>query len=126
MDLLIFNHPLFGGLTATSNSENIAMFNLADVCSTLNLDNSCLVNKTIDHERVECYLSPTIDGPDLMQYITETDLFKCLIISRKKKDYVIQFIEWIFDDVLPVIRTKSKPCNHSQIGMNCQVIDFQD
>lgn len=125
-DVKIFNSPMFGELRVTRNEKGALLFCLKDVCDSLGLQvgatakrlggdiNSTNVPK---REHNHPYLSSInvgvvtgkkSDGTNAIQtismyFVTEPDLYRCIFQSRKPT--ARKFQDWVFNEVLPSLRT---------------------
>ncbi len=100
-NITIFNESRFGEIR-TTGSWMSPMFCLTDVCRILDLENSSRVKTRLDQKGVTTMRTPTSGDPQMMIYINEPNLYKCIFSSRKEQ--AIEFQNWICYDVLPTIR----------------------
>lgn len=107
----IFNNPNFGEVRVAGTSEQ-PLFCLADVCGILSLGNPSQVKTTLKESGV---ISNEVSTPiisqgintgktknTIMNFITESNLYKCVFQSRKPD--AEKFQDWVCDEVLPSIR----------------------
>lgn len=102
-----FNHQLFGQLRVIVSDDKKTMFNLADVCRALDINNPRQVKSRLAERGVITADTPTRNqfGAMVMQamtYIDEANLYRCIFQSRKAE--AERFQTWVFDEVLPQIR----------------------
>lgn len=126
-DVKIFNSPMFGELRVTRNEKGELLFCLKDVCDSLGLQvgatakrlETCSLSsiKVSKGEHNHPYLSSINvgvvtgkkgDGTNAIQtiamyFVTEPDLYRCIFQSRKPT--ARKFQDWVFNDVLPSLRT---------------------
>lgn len=125
-DVKIFNSPMFGELRVTRNEKGELLFCLKDVCDSLGLQVGATVKRLggdINSTNVPKgehnypYLSSINvgvvtgkkgDGTNAIQtiamyFVTEPDLYRCIFQSRKPT--ARKFQDWVFNDVLPSLRT---------------------
>lgn len=101
-EITIFKNATLGEIR-TIGSWLVPMFCLADVCRIMGLDNPSYVKERLNPKGVfKCY-SHTAGGPQLMTYINEPNLYKCIFSSRKPE--AIAFQNWVCYDILPTIRS---------------------
>lgn len=120
---------MFGELRVTRNEKGELLFCLKDVCNSLGLQvrdvvrrvglNPCVDNTHPGVSEIEQhpYLSSInvgvvtgkkSDGTNAIQtiamyFVTEPDLYRCIFQSRKHT--ARKFQDWVFNDVLPSLRT---------------------
>lgn len=126
-DVKIFNSPMFGELRVTRNEKGELLFCLKDVCDSLGLQvgatakrlKTCSLSsiKVSKGEHNHPYLSSINvgvvtgkkgDGTNAIQtiamyFVTEPDLYRCIFQSRKPT--ARKFQDWVFNEVLPSLRT---------------------
>lgn len=125
-DVKIFNSPMFGELRVTRNEKGELLFCLKDVCDSLGLQvgatakrlggdiNSTNVSKEANNYpylssiNVGVVTGKKSDGTNAIQtiamyFVTEPDLYRCIFQSRKPT--ARKFQDWVFNDVLPSLRT---------------------
>nr|DAK05233.1 MAG TPA: hypothetical protein [Caudoviricetes sp.] len=111
-DVKIFNSPMFGELRVTRNEKGELLFCLKDVCDSLGLQvgatakrlktcslSSIKVSNEIISHGIATGVSRDID----MYFVTEPDLYRCIFQSRKPT--ARKFQDWVFNEVLPSLRT---------------------
>ena len=102
-----FEHQMFGQLRVVVTDNQKTMFNLADVCRALDINNSRQVKSRLAERGVITADTPTRNqyGTTVMQqmtYIDEANLYRCIFQSRKAE--AGKFQSWVFEEVLPQIR----------------------
>lgn len=102
-----YEHSLFGTLRIIVIDGGKVMFNLADACRALDINNSRQVKSRLHGRGVICADTPTQNqyGATVMQkmtYIDEANLYRCIFQSRKAE--ADKFQTWVFEEVLPQIR----------------------
>mgnify|MGYP002762011725 FL=1 len=125
-DVKIFSSPMFGELRVTRNEKGELLFCLKDVCDSLGLQVGATVKRLggdINSTNVPKgehnypYLSSINvgvvtgkkgDGTNAIQtiamyFVTEPDLYRCIFQSRKPT--ARKFQDWVFNEVLPSLRT---------------------
>jgi prophage antirepressor-like protein len=125
-DVKIFNSPMFGELRVTRNEKGELLFCLKDVCDSLGLQVGATVKRlggdinstnVPKGEHNHPYLSSINvgvvtgkkgDGTNAIQtiamyFVTEPDLYRCIFQSRKPT--ARKFQDWVFNEVLPSLRT---------------------
>lgn len=110
-DVKIFNSPMFGELRVTRNEKGELLFCLKDVCDSLELVVNNVV-KRISRDPYNIGVSKEVishGAPtgkfkvENMYFVTEPDLYRCIFQSRKPT--ARKFQDWVFNDVLPSLRT---------------------
>lgn len=99
--LEIFKNEKFGEIRVTLK-DNKPYFNLKDVCGILGLKNPRDVKTRLNQKGVVISDTPTKSGIQQMNYIDETNLYKC--IFRSNKPEAEEFTDWVASEVLPTIR----------------------
>ena len=125
-DVKIFNSPMFGELRVTRNEKSELLFCLKDVCDSLGLQvkdvakrivcNSDSVGVSSEVKQHPCLDIITVgvqtgtkaDGTPAIQqtkmyFVSEPDLYRCIFQSRKPT--ARKFQDWVFNEVLPSLRT---------------------
>ncbi len=91
----------------TTNVNGEPYFCLADICKILGLANPTRVSKRLDSTGLTLVKVYDINGLGIrvetnMNYINESNLYRCLLRSDKKE--AIRLQDWITKEVLPSIR----------------------
>ena len=110
-DVKIFNSPMFGELRVTRNEKGELLFCLKDVCDALELQTKFVVKRLSPQVvtiNVGVVTGKKSDGTNAIQtiamyFVTEPDLYRCIFQSRKPT--ARKFQDWVFNDVLPSLRT---------------------
>ena len=125
-DVKIFNSPMFGELRVTRNEKGELLFCLKDVCDSLGLQVGATVKRLggdinstnvpkgehnypyLSSINVGVVTGKKSDGTNAIQtiamyFVTEPDLYRCIFQSRKPT--ARKFQDWVFNDVLPSLRT---------------------
>ena len=110
-DVKIFNSPMFGELRVTRNEKGELLFCLKDVCDSLELVVNNVV-KRISRDPYNIGVSKEVVSHGVptgkfkvenMYFVTEPDLYRCIFQSRKPT--ARKFQDWVFNEVLPSLRT---------------------
>lgn len=101
-DVKIFNSPTFGELRVTRNEKGELLFCLKDVCDSLGLQVGATA-KRLEQQVISSINVLTNGGSQQMYFVTEPDLYRCIFQSRKPT--ARKFQDWVFNDVLPSLRT---------------------
>jgi prophage antirepressor-like protein len=101
-DVKIFNSPMFGELRVTRNEKGELLFCLKDVCDSLGLQVGATA-KRLEQQVISSINVLTNGGSQQMYFVTEPDLYRCIFQSRKPT--ARKFQDWVFNDVLPSLRT---------------------
>ena len=125
-DVKIFNSPMFGELRVTRNEKGELLFCLKDVCDSLGLQVKDVAKRIVcipdsvgvssEVKQHPCLGIITVgvqtgtkaDGTPAIQqtkmyFVTEPDLYRCIFQSRKPT--ARKFQDWVFNEVLPSLRT---------------------
>ena len=98
----IFDNPQFGELKTSQLKSGLVLFCLNDVCKALDIANPRNTVQRLNQKGVHSIDTPTQGGLQLINFIDEPNLYRCIFQSRKKE--AEKFQDWIFEDVLPSIR----------------------
>ena len=99
---LQFNNDQFGQLRVVQNDDGLPVFVAKDVCNILGITNyRDAVARLDDDERVSVIVD-TLGGKQHTNGITESGLYKLIMVSRK--DEAKPFQRWVTHEVLPSIR----------------------
>lgn len=99
----IFENAQFGRIRTSLTENGDPLFCLADVCKALDLGNPSQVKQRLQKNGViSNEVIDSMNRPQLMNFITEPNLYKCIFQSRKKE--AEQFQDWVCGEVLPSIR----------------------
>ena len=101
-DVKIFNSQMFGELRVTRNEKGELLFCLKDVCDSLGLQVGATA-KRLEQQVISSINVLTNGGSQQMYFVTEPDLYRCIFQSRKPT--ARKFQDWVFNDVLPSLRT---------------------
>lgn len=110
-DVKNFNSPMFGELRVTRNEKGELLFCLKDVCDALELQTKFVVKRLSPQVvtiNVGVVTGKKSDGTNAIQtismyFVTEPDLYRCIFQSRKPT--ARKFQDWVFNEVLPSLRT---------------------
>ena len=111
-DVKKFNSPMFGELRVTRNEKGELLFCLKDVCDSLGLqvgatakrlDTCSLSSIKVSNEIISHGIATGVSRDIDMLFVTEPDLYRCIFQSRKPT--ARKFQDWVFNDVLPSLRT---------------------
>lgn len=97
-----FNSPIFGELRVTRNEKGELLFCLKDVCDSLGLQVGATA-KRLEQQVISSINVLTNGGSQQMYFVTEPDLYRCIFQSRKPT--ARKFQDWVFNEVLPSLRT---------------------
>ena len=100
-ELTVFENEKFGKVRVIIESEK-PYFNLNDVCEILGLKNPRDVKTRLNQKGVVISDTPTKSGIQQMNYIDESNFYKCILRSNKPEAEAIT--EWVTGEVLPTIR----------------------
>lgn len=100
-NLQVFENERFGEVRVQVINE-IPYFNLNDVCEILGLKNPRDVKTRLNQKGVVISDTPTKSGIQQMNYIDESNFYKC--IFRSNKPEAEEITEWVTSEVLPAIR----------------------
>lgn len=101
---LQFNSDQFGQLRVVQNDDGLPVFVAKDVCNILGITNyRDAVARLDDDERVSVIVD-TLGGKQHANGITESGLYKLIMVSRKNEAKPFQ--RWVTHEVLPSIRKK--------------------
>lgn len=101
-DVKIFNSPMFGELRVTRNEKGELLFCLKDVCDSLGLQVGATA-KRLEQQVISSINVLTNGGSQQMYFVTEPDFYRCIFQSRKPT--ARKFQDWVFNEVLPSLRT---------------------
>lgn len=103
---------MFGELRVTRNEKGELLFCLKDVCDSLGLqvgatakrlDFCSLSSIKVSNEIISHGIATGVSRDIDMVFVTEPDLYRCIFQSRKPT--ARKFQDWVFNDVLPSLRT---------------------
>nr|DAP39974.1 MAG TPA: hypothetical protein [Caudoviricetes sp.] len=102
-----FNSPMFGELRVTRNEKGELLFCLKDVCNSLGLQVGATAKRLGGDINSTNVSSITVldanNHGQQMYFVTEPDLYRCIFQSRKPT--ARKFQDWVFNEVLPSLRT---------------------
>lgn len=102
-----FNSPMFGELRVTRNEKGELLFCLKDVCNSLGLQVGATAKRLGGDINLTNVSSITVldanNHGQQMYFVTEPDLYRCIFQSRKPT--ARKFQDWVFNEVLPSLRT---------------------
>lgn len=102
-----FNSPMFGELRVTRNEKGELLFCLKDVCNSLGLQVGATAKRLGGDINSTNVSSITVldanNHGQQMYFVTEPDLYRCIFQSRKPT--ARKFQDYVFNDVLPSLRT---------------------
>lgn len=101
-DIQVFSNSQFGEIRVSINENNTPMFCLSDVCRVLGLRNTSQAKQRLNEGGITTIYTPTQSGEQMMLYIDEPNLYRCVFQSKKKE--AAKFQDWVFSEVLPSIR----------------------
>ena len=111
-DVKIFNSPMFGELRTAWSKNGEPLFCLSDVCKALGLSNPSITKERlirdlsiikVSKEVVAHGKNTGIFKNEEMYFISESGFYRCIFRSNKKN--AIAFQDWVFNEVLPSLRT---------------------
>lgn len=101
------NSPMFGELRVTRNEKGELLFCLKDVCNSLGLQVGATAKRLGGDINSTNVSSITVldanNHGQQMYFVTEPDLYRCIFQSRKPT--ARKFQDWVFNEVLPSLRT---------------------
>ena len=100
-ELTVFENEKFGKVRVVTENEK-PYFNLNDVCEILGLKNPRQVKSRLNPKGVILVDTLTSGGKQQMNFINESNLYKCIFQSDKPEAEAIT--EWVTGEVLPAIR----------------------
>ncbi|WOE32965.1 MULTISPECIES: Bro-N domain-containing protein [unclassified Acinetobacter] len=90
------------GVRIVYGANGEPLFCLTDVCSVLSVDRSSRLLRELDSKGMaDCHIL-TNGGTQKVKFINEPNLYR--IIFRSNKLEALNFQDWVFNEVLPVIR----------------------
>ena len=84
-EIQIFKNERFGEIRVNVNEQGEPMFCLADVCKALELKNPSDVKTRLSAKGVATADTPTAGGVQSMTYISEANLYKCILSESNGK-----------------------------------------
>ena len=96
-ELKVFENEKFGKVRVIIESEK-PYFNLNDACEILGLKNPRDVKTRLNQKGVVISDTPTKSGIQQMNYIDESNFYKCIFRSNKPEAEAIT--EWVTGEVL--------------------------
>lgn len=100
-ELQIFDSAEFGTVRTIETEDGKVLFCGKDVAAALNYVSTA--NAISAHcKGVTEIMTPTAGGKQMMKFITEGDLYRLIVHSRRPD--AERFEAWVFDEVLPTIR----------------------
>lgn len=98
----IFNYQNLGRVRVQVDSQGNPWFCLADVCQVLGIADNRVLSRRLN-PKGECLTpTPTNGGIQNMIFIDEGNLY--ITIGRSRKPEAQPFMEWIYREVIPMIR----------------------
>lgn len=103
---------MFGELRVTRNEKGELLFCLKDVCDSLGLQVGATVKRLdfcslssikVSNEIISHGIATGVSRDIDMVFVTEPDLYRCIFQSRKPT--ARKFQDWVFNEVLPSLRT---------------------
>ena len=99
--LQIFENENLGKIR-TQVINNEPYFCLKDICEILSLSTPSKVKLRLNPKGMTEIHTLTNGGIQMMNFINESNLYKCIFRSNKKE--AEEFTDWVTEDVLPTIR----------------------
>lgn len=103
-EIKIFENDEFGRIRMFMDSDNNPWFCLKDLCRCLGIVNTKDCKSRLSAKGVGTTYTLTKGGKQLLTYISESNLYRCIMQSRKTE--AVKFQDWIVEEVLPSIRKK--------------------
>jgi len=103
MNVTTFNSAQFGDLRTHQTENGNVWFCLNDVMKSLGLTHITELRKRLQEKGCSSIAVLTNGGNQQMIFIDEPNLYRCIFQSRKTE--AEQFQNWVFEEVLPSIRT---------------------
>lgn len=103
---------MFGELRVTRNEKGELLFCLKGVCDSLGLQVGATVKRLdfcslssikVSNEIISHGIATGVSRDIDMVFVTEPDLYRCIFQSRKPT--ARKFQDWVFNEVLPTLRT---------------------
>lgn len=91
------------GVRIALDINGLPLFCLADVCGVLDIKNQNPKRFNLNVSGIHKMSSPTTSGVQTLTFISEENLYRIIFRSNKKE--ALNFQDWVFQDVLPTIRT---------------------
>lgn len=101
-EVRVFENARFGQIRTTQGASGEPLFCLADVCKALGLSNPRKVKTQLSQKGVTISDTLTNGGIQQLNFITESNLYRCIFQSRKEEAELFQ--DWVCEEVLPAIR----------------------
>lgn len=98
----IFNYKNLGSVRTTLDEHGKPWFCLMDICSILQLSTPAKVAERLNPEGVSLIHTPTNSGIQQVTFIDEGNLY--MAIGRSRKPEAQPFMDWVYREVLPMIR----------------------
>lgn len=98
----IFKSSEFGEIRTQMSESNEPLFCLKDVAKALGISNHKNIVGRLNPKGVYSMDTLTTGGKQSLTFINESNLYKCIFMSRKEKAQ--RFTDWVTSDVLPSIR----------------------
>lgn len=119
----IFNYKNLGSVRTYIDENGEPWFCLTDVCDILGLTNVSRLKERLSGDGLT--LSKVIDSIGRNQevyFINEGNLYRAIGRSRKKE--AINFMNWVFDEILPNLRKAGQQRRYNNInGINYSELD---
>ena len=103
MNVTTFNSAQFGDLRTHQTENGNVWFCLNDIMKSLGLTHITELRKRLQEKGCSSIAVLTNGGNQQMIFIDEPNLYRCIFQSRKTE--AEQFQNWVFEEVLPSIRT---------------------
>ena len=98
----IFNYKNLGSVKTTIDENGNPWFCLNDVCEVLQLSTITKVTDRLNPKGLSSIQVLTNGGPQNMIFVDEGNLY--MAIGRSRKPEAQPFMEWVYREVLPMIR----------------------
>lgn len=105
-NIIPYTSSSLGTIRTTVDSLGRPVICLKDVCAILHIGNVSDARKRLKKEGVVKILLPTSGKPQNFTFITESNLYRLILQSRKEE--AEPFVIWVTEEVLPAIRRTGK------------------
>ena len=110
----IFNYKNLGSVRTYIDENGEPWFCLNDVCDILELTNVTMVKERLNSKGLSLTEVLTNGGKQNMYFVNEGNLYRAIGRSRKKE--ANNFMNWVFDEILPNLRKAGQQRRYSNIN----------
>lgn len=90
------------GVRVALDANNEPLFCFTDVCTALDIKNAHASRFNLNDKGIHFMYTPTNGGNQKLTFISEENLYR--IVFRSNKPEALNFQNWVFSEVLPMIR----------------------